>query len=272
MRAKKNLGQNFLVDERAISKIVAAVAARVGETIIEIGPGHGALTARLLEQECRLVAVEFDREIVPLLREEFKARANFMLIEGDALATDFCALIQPATHARVVANLPYYISTAILQHLIKQRACVSEMILMLQREVAERIAAPPGSSERGYLSVLIEAYCETEILFDVAPSAFRPAPKVWSTVVRLHIRPRAAIERIDEILLWEIVSAGFAQRRKTIFNNMRHAPRNLLMRIEERGGVSVVLEAARIDPQRRAETLTLEEWARLTHALERTYV
>ncbi|MFN2454576.1 MAG: 16S rRNA (adenine(1518)-N(6)/adenine(1519)-N(6))-dimethyltransferase RsmA [Pyrinomonadaceae bacterium] len=267
MRAKKSLGQHFLVDERAIEQIVAAVATRAGETIIEIGPGRGALTARLLQQDCRFIAVEFDRELVPKLREEFKTHANFTLIEGDALETDFCAMIEPATQARVVANLPYYISTAILQRLIEQRRCFSEFILMLQREVVERIIAPPGSSERGYLTVFVEAYCETEALFDVAPEAFDPAPKIWSTVARLRVRPHAAIESIDEILLWEIVSAGFAQRRKTIFNNLRHASLSLLARIDEKGGAHRVLESAGIEPQRRAETLTVEEWANIARTV-----
>jgi 16S rRNA (adenine1518-N6/adenine1519-N6)-dimethyltransferase len=122
-----------------------------GETIVEIGAGRGALTKHLVEGDCRLVAVEFDRELIESLREEMSARANFTLIESDALTLDFCAAIEPARKARVVANLPYNISTAILQRLIEQRRCITEMILMLQREVVERIMAPPGSSERGYL-------------------------------------------------------------------------------------------------------------------------
>ena len=123
--------------------------------------------------------------------------------------------------ARVVANLPYNIATAILQRLIEQQSCISEMVLMLQREVVDRITAEAGSSERGYLSVLVEAYCESEKLFDVPPRAFRPAPRVWSTVVNLRVRSRIAAEVKNEELLWQIVSAGFAQRRKTILNNLR---------------------------------------------------
>src|SRR5436305_15288878 len=122
---------------------------------------------------------------------------------------DLCAVIAPATQARIVANLPYYISTAILQRLIEQRSCITEMILMLQREVVERITAPPSSSERGFLSVLVEAYCEAEKLFDVAPSSFHPAPKVWSSVVRLRFRERIGLSVKDEKLFWQIVSASF---------------------------------------------------------------
>ena len=267
-RAKKSLGQNFLSDERVIARIVDAFAPRADETVIEIGPGRGALTSYLVERAGRVIAVEFDRELVPLLEEKFGARQNFSLLHGDALAVDFCSVISPETRARVVANLPYYISTAILQKLIEERACLAEMVLMLQREVVERITAPPSTSERGYLSVLVEAYCESDILFDVAPGSFRPQPKVWSTVIRLRTRDELQVHVDDEALLWRIVSAGFAQRRKTILNNLRHAPEDLRAKIERAGGASSVLETASIDESRRAETLTLEEWARLARAIE----
>src|SRR2546423_7535408 len=148
-RAKKRLGQNFLVDETFARRIVGALAPRAGETVLEIGPGRGALTLMLVESGARVVAVEFDRELAPVLRERFAARANFTLIEADALEVDFCSAVEPAARARVVANLPYNISTAILQRLIAERRCVSEMVLMLQSEEVERITEPPGSTERG---------------------------------------------------------------------------------------------------------------------------
>jgi 16S rRNA (adenine1518-N6/adenine1519-N6)-dimethyltransferase len=267
-RAKKSLGQNFLSDERVVARIVDAFAPQAGETVVEIGPGRGALTARLIERAGRVVAVEFDRELLPVLEEKLGARQNFSLVQADALTVDFCALIQPDTSARVVANLPYYISTAILQKLIEERGCLTEMVLMLQREVVERITAPPATSERGFLSVLVEAYCEPEALFDVAPGSFRPQPKVWSTVVRLRLREKMRAEVGDEKLLWRIVSAGFAQRRKTILNNLRHAPAELRSAIERAGGESKALAAASVEESRRAETLTLEEWARLARAIE----
>jgi 16S rRNA (adenine1518-N6/adenine1519-N6)-dimethyltransferase len=266
--AKRRFGQNFLADKRVIERIVGEVGPREDETIIEIGPGRGALTSLLVEGAGRLIAVEFDRDLIPLLEEKFGARANFILNEADALNVDLCAMIAPATRARVVANLPYYISTAILQRLIEQRACLTEMILMLQREVVERITAPPATSERGFLSVLVEAYCEAETLFDVAPTAFRPVPKVWSTVVRLRVRPQTMVNVTDEKLLWRIVSAGFAQRRKTIFNNLRNASGELHALIEKAGGAEGALESAGIEAKRRAETLTLGEWSNLARALE----
>lgn len=268
MRAKKSLGQNFLVDENVAARIVSALDPRADETVIEIGAGRGALTARLVSRVGRLVAVEFDRELVPILQDRFGLHENFTLIHDDALEVDFCSAITPAQSARVVANLPYNVSTAILQRLIAQRTCVTEMILMLQREVVERITAPPGSHERGYLSVFVEAYCEAEPLFDVAPTAFRPIPKVWSTVARLRVREHFATEVNDEALLWQVVSAGFAQRRKTLHNNLRAAPEDLRARIEEHGSATATLEAAGIKPRRRAETLSLEEWACLARVLE----
>ena len=266
--AKKSLGQNFLVDENVAARIVREFAPRADETVIEIGAGRGALTGRLAGQVGRLVAIEFDRELVPLLQEKFGGRENFTLVEDDALSVDYCALAAPAREARVVANLPYNISTAILQRLFVQRECLTEMVLMLQREVVERITAAPGTGERGYLSVLTEAYCEAHPMFDVAPEAFRPTPKVWSTVVRLRVRESVVAEVSDEALLWRVVMVGFAQRRKTIFNNLRHAPTVLQSQIEAAGGANVLLEKAEVEPQRRAETLTLAEWVTLARTLE----
>lgn len=264
---KRRFGQNFLVDGTVVDQIISAVSPRRDETIIEIGSGRGALTSRLLERTGRLVAIEFDRDLVPFLREKFLGASNLVLIEADALAIDLCAAIEPARRARVVANLPYNIATAVLQRLIEHRHCLSEMTLMLQREVVDRVTAEAGSTERGYLSVLVEAYCEAEQLFDVAPQSFRPVPTVWSTVVSLRVRPKIAVEVRDETLLWQVVSAGFAQRRKTILNNLRDAPTNIQELLKKRGGATIVLCEAALPPLRRAETFTLEEWASLVNAM-----
>ncbi len=267
-RSKKRFGQNFLVDNSVVDRIIRAVHPLPDETIVEIGPGRGALTKRLVEQAARVIAIEFDRDLISGLRAQFSGHPTLRLVEADALTTDFCALVEPVLPLRVVANLPYNIATAILQRLIEQRSCVTEMVLMLQREVVERITAPAGSSERGFLSVLVEAYCETEKLFDVAPTAFRPVPKVWSSVIRLSVRPRLAADVKNERLLWQVVSVGFAQRRKTILNNLRNAPDPLQEIVKSHGGASIVLCQAEVDLQRRAETLTLEEWARIARVLE----
>jgi 16S rRNA (adenine1518-N6/adenine1519-N6)-dimethyltransferase len=264
----KRFGQHFLKDKRTIERIIDALAPQRDEAIIEIGPGTGALTAQLIERAGRVIAVEFDNKLAPLLTQQFSASQNFKLVMADALATDFCHEILPAHTARLVANLPYNISTAILQRLIEQRTCLTEMVVMLQREVVERIMAPAGSSERGFLSVLIEAYCETEKLFDVAPGAFRPPPKVWSSVIRVRFRPRITTDLTDENLLWKTVSAGFAQKRKTILNNLRQASGSLADVLKRNGGASIVLCKAGIELRRRAETLSIEEWGRIVRAME----
>jgi len=264
----KRLGQHFLRDPRPIKRIIEAFAPRRDEIVLEIGPGTGALTAELVERAARVVAIEFDNKLAALLLERFGARDNFRLVQGDALNTDFCAEIHPATSARLVANLPYNISTAILQRLIAQRSCLTEMVVMLQREVVERILAPAGSSARGFLSVLVEAYCETEKLFDVAPGSFRPPPQVWSSVLRLTFRTNAPVELKDKELMWQLVSAGFAQKRKTILNNLRHSSGKLQEVIRQNGGASIVLCKAGVDVQRRAETLTVDDWVRIVLAMK----
>lgn len=263
----KRLGQHFLRDPRTIDRIIEAFAPEPHETVLEIGPGTGALTAALVACGSRVVAIEFDNKLAPFLLERFGSEDRFKLVQADALTTDYCAEILPARSARLVANLPYNISTAILQRLIEQRSCLVEMVLMLQREVVERILAPSGSSERGFLSVLVEAYCTTEKLFDVAPGSFRPPPKVWSSVIRLMPKPNLEAE-VKEELLWQVVSAGFAQKRKTILNNLRHASGRLHEVVSENGGASIVLCKAGVELQRRAETLTVDEWVRITRAME----
>jgi len=264
----KRLGQHFLRDQRTIHRIIDALAPKSDETIVEIGPGTGALTSLLVERAGRVVAVEFDNKLAPLLTERFGSFTNFKLVMADALTVDYCAEILPARSARLVANLPYNISTAILQRLISQRACFEDLVVMLQREVVERVLARPGTSDRGFISVLVEAYCETEKLFGVAPGAFRPPPKVWSSVMRLSFRPRIDTEVADESLLWEVVSAGFAQKRKTILNNLRHASGRLREVLQRNGGASIVLCKANVELQRRAETLTVDEWGSIVRAME----
>ena len=264
--AKKSLGQNFLVDDSAIDRIVAALDLLKDDTVIEIGPGRGALTRHLIEQAGRVIAIELDRELVPMLREQFRDSENFSITEADALEVNFRSLrsappdesSDPSdTRSKLVANLPYYISTAILQHLIEQLDAFSLMVLMFQKEVVDRITAKPGDSERGYLTVMVEAYLEAEKLFDAPPTAFRPQPKVQSSVVKLVPRKSVAGEvRLSpgaEESLRTLVSAAFAQKRKTILNNLKHGYPNS----------AVFLKAADIDPTRRAESLTIAEWFRL---------
>ena len=252
--AKKSFGQNFLIGQNFIDKIINAANPGPADTIVEIGPGCGALTERLLNQVGEVVAVELDRDLASLLREKFAGCSNFRLIEADAVNLDFATVLHTEqAPAKLVANLPYNVSTAILRSLADQKHLFSEMVLMFQREVAERITAKPGTSERGFLTVIVEANFEVERLFDVPPTAFRPIPKVWSSVVRL--KPKF-VEIADENLFVGLISVGFAQRRKTILNNLKN----------QFPEAQRMLERSKIDPMRRAETLTLDEWLELASA------
>jgi 16S rRNA (adenine1518-N6/adenine1519-N6)-dimethyltransferase len=264
MHAKKSLGQNFLVGTHYPQRIVTSVAPQPDETILEIGPGHGALTELLVATNANVIAIELDRALISELNAQFADAPNFRLVEADALEVNFCELIQPASSARVVANLPYYISTAILQRLLEHRACLTEMTVMLQREVVERIVAQPGGKEYGYLAALVQFFCEAKKLFDVPPGAFRPVPKVTSSVVRLRVRATPAAVVADEVFFVELLKVLFAQRRKTIWNNLRAAKGRLH---KDDLQLRAALEAAPIDPQRRAETLSLEETAKLAEQL-----
>jgi 16S rRNA (adenine1518-N6/adenine1519-N6)-dimethyltransferase len=252
--AKKSFGQNFLVDQTYIAKIISALNPQKDETVIEIGAGRGALTENLIESGANVVAIELERDMIAVLRERFGRAENFRLIEADALKVNFAEIINPEFKiqnpkpVKLVANLPYYISTAILQSLIEQRNVFSEMVLMFQREVVERITANTGNSERGFLTVLVEAYLQAERLFNVPPNAFLPAPKVWSSIARLKPKENVVIE--DEDLFRKIISAGFRQKRKTILNNLKSEFEN----------IEKVLSGCGIDKQQRAETLTLEDW------------
>ncbi len=260
--AKKSFGQNFLVDQNYIEKIISALNPNKDETVVEIGAGRGALTTKLLQSGADVIAVELDNDLIPLLKNEFGNFENFHLLENDALKVDYSKLnIQNSKlKTKLVANLPYYISTAILQHLIEHRANFERLVLMLQREVVERITAEAGNRERGFLTVLIEAYFETEKLFDVPPNAFRPAPKVWSAVIKLT--PREIDFADNEILFRRLVSTGFRQKRKTIFNNLKNEGEILYNK-----DLAGILNKAEIELNRRAETLTLEEWIKLTEKI-----
>ena len=244
--AKKSLGQNFLVDHGYIRKIIASADPQPSDTIIEIGPGRGAITDELVDSGANVIAIELDRELAPELAERFSDNPNFAIVEADATQIDYPELVG-GKRAKVVANLPYYVSTSILQHLATQREHFDSLVLMFQKEVVERITASPGNSERGYLTVLSEIAFSVERLFDVPPSAFRPVPKVISTVTRLTPKPK---RDIDENRFRELVGIAFSQKRKTILNNLKsHYP-----------DAREKLERSGIDVSRRAESLALEEW------------
>ena len=269
--AKKSFGQNFLVDPNYIAKIISALDPQKNETIIEIGAGRGALTKHLIDSGAKIIAIELDRDLIPVLEDEFGHNENFEIIENDALQIDFSrfSLSESGSKPKLVANLPYYISTAILQRLIEYRETFAEMILMFQREVVQRITAEPGNKERGFLTVFVEAFINAEKLFDVPPNAFRPAPKVESSVVRLTAKNKGSGETINADFFREIISCGFRQKRKTLLNNLKNAPEIVYKNSEKKDYLAEILKETKIDPNRRAEDLTLDEWLRLTEALDK---
>ncbi|MEO6590459.1 MAG: 16S rRNA (adenine(1518)-N(6)/adenine(1519)-N(6))-dimethyltransferase RsmA [Pyrinomonadaceae bacterium] len=261
--AKKSFGQNFLVDRSCVSKIISALNPLEKENIIEIGPGRGALTEKILESGANLTALELDRDLIPFLQNQFYGCKNLNLIEADALKVDYSSFKNqnPDEKLKLVANLPYYISTAILQHLTNYQSEFEFLIVMLQREVVERITATPGSKERGFLTVLIEASFETQKLFDVSPDAFYPVPKVWSAVIRLIPKKINSADFNSRILFREVISAGFAQKRKTIFNNLKNY-------LKDKIETDKVLLHSEIETNRRAETLSVEEWRRIVEKIK----
>ena len=248
--AKRSLGQNFLVDHNYIRKIIAAADPHPADTIIEIGPGRGAITEGLVDSGANVIAIELDRELAPQLAARFKDRPNFRVIEADATLIDFSTF----PRSKVVANLPYYISTAILQHLAANREYFVSLVLMFQKEVVGRISAPPGNSERGYLTVLTELAFSVEPLFDVPPNAFRPIPNVTSTVACLTPKPK---NDLDENEFRDLISSAFSQKRKTILNNLKSRYPDAREKLERSG----------IDALRRAESLTLDEWIALLRVI-----
>ncbi len=221
MQPRKRFGQHFLHDPSVIRRIVDAIAPADGERLVEVGPGRGALTWPLLERAKRLDVVEIDRDLAQLLRADPRAGAGLGIHVQDVMDLDFNALRGAGPKLRVIGNLPYNISTPLLFHLLQQREAIADMHFMLQREVVERMAAAHGTREYGRLTIMIAAYAEVWRLFDVGPGAFRPPPKVWSSIVRLRpaATPRFPIGGDRELRI--VVSAAFSQRRKTLRNGLK---------------------------------------------------
>jgi 16S rRNA (adenine1518-N6/adenine1519-N6)-dimethyltransferase len=248
IRARKRFGQHFLHDAQVLQRIVAAVNPLPGEHLVEIGPGPGALTGHLLSRVISLDAVEIDRDLAAALRALWPDQLT--LHEGDALQFDFCALA--ATRGgplRLVGNLPYNISTPLLFHFLEHRRCITDLTVMLQKEVIARMVAAPGSGEYGRLTVMLAPWFDIEHLFDVGPGAFQPPPRVWSAVARLKVLPRPRFTVPPGFAA--LVARAFSQRRKTVRNSLR----GLL--------ASDVFAATGLDPGARPETLAPEQFARL---------
>ncbi|HEX7065169.1 MAG TPA: 16S rRNA (adenine(1518)-N(6)/adenine(1519)-N(6))-dimethyltransferase RsmA [Bacillales bacterium] len=264
---KKSLGQNFLIDANVLRNLVELLELSENAGVIEIGPGIGALTESLAEKARKVVAVEIDGRLVPVLREAFADCRHVKIIHADVLELDLQEVAEaefsPGQDLMVAANLPYYITTPILLKLLHSGLSLRSIIVMVQKEVADRIAAQPGHKAYGSLSIAVQYYAEAETVMQVPKSAFLPNPNVDSAVLRLRIRSNPVVHVNDEPFFFEVVRASFGQRRKTLFNNLTH---NLFPR-EQKEAVRSLLNSADIEPGRRAETLSIAEFARLSEAL-----
>lgn len=250
-RPRKRFGQNFLQDPGIIQRIIQSAAPGPGQAIVEIGPGLAALTLPLLRAAGSLDVVELDRDLLGPLQAKCAGEGELRIHSADALKFDFCALAPEGKKLRVMGNLPYNISTPLIFHLLEQSHCIQDMHFMLQKEVVERLAAQPGTSEYGRLGVMVQYHCRVEKLFTVPPGAFRPPPKVYSAVVRLtpYQAPPVQVKSVKTLSM--VVSQAFSQRRKTLRNTLKQWL------------TGAEIEALGIDPGRRPETLSLAEFARL---------
>lgn len=257
LRADKKLGQNFLIDENIVRNIVAAAELSDKDTVLEVGPGIGTLTQGLAESGAAVVAVELDKRLLPVLDTTLEGYDNVRIVNGDILQVDIMQTVG-VDEFKVCANLPYYITTPIIFALLEKRLPMERLVAMVQKEVAERMAAKPGGKDYGALSVAIQYYTEPEIAFIVPPSSFIPAPSVDSAVIVCKRREKPPVEVCDEALFFRVVKAAFSLRRKMLNNSLK----NMGIKGEQ---VAKWLELAGVDGKRRAETLSLEDFAALTN-------
>lgn len=254
-KARKRFGQNFLIDHSIIDNIVASVRPKAGQTLVEIGPGKGAITEGLMRSGARLHVVELDRDLHPILQAKFGDNPLFTLHAFDALKFDFGQLVEGEEPLRVVGNLPYNISTPLIFHLLSFHPRIADMHFMLQREVVQRLAAEPGNKSYGRLSVMAQYFCRVQSLFDVPPGSFDPPPKVQSAIVRLIPHAKLPFVAKDYKLFDRLVVAAFSQRRKTLRNTLRDW-------VNE-----TQFEALGVDPSARAETLCVEQFVAMANLL-----
>lgn len=256
----KKLGQNFLIDEQIVNGIVQAANINDGEEILEIGPGIGTLTQGLAEAGAAVTAVEIDRHLLDVLEKTLSGYHNVRVVHGDILRLDIAREMKTEGY-KVVANLPYYITTPIIMGLLEQRLPLKLLVTMVQKEVAERMVACPGSKDYGALSVAVQYYTEPEIMFLVPPSSFIPPPAVDSAVIRCTVRSQPPVMLHNEKLFFRVVKAAFSQRRKTLANALKTMGRPA----EE---IKECLFKAGIDAMRRGETLSLAEFAAISNNLK----
>ncbi|WP_244834249.1 16S rRNA (adenine(1518)-N(6)/adenine(1519)-N(6))-dimethyltransferase RsmA [Clostridium sp. BJN0001] len=256
----KSLGQNFLTDDTVLDAIIEGANLTKDDTVIEIGPGVGTLTSRLLDAAKKVIAIELDSSLIPILNKELGDRDNFTLIHKDALKVNFNELIGDEESVKLVANLPYYVTTPIIINLLKQKYNFKSLTIMVQKEVAERINSAPNCKQYGSISVFVQYYCNTEIIKRVPPSCFIPRPKVDSIVIKLERLEEPKVNVRDEKLMFDIVRCGFNMRRKTLRNSLK----NIGLSKEN---LELAFEKSEIDPKRRAETLSIDEFAKIADVI-----
>ena len=258
IKMSKKLGQNFLIKRGIVDEIVHAAELMPGEPVLEVGPGIGTLTQGLAQSGADVTAIELDRRLLDVLDTTLASYDNVRIVHGDVLKLDVSTIMNHKPF-KVVANLPYYITTPIIMSLLESKLPIERLVVMVQKEVALRMVAKPGTKDYGALSVAVQYYTEPDIVLDVPPKSFLPAPAVTSSVIRCVLRDKPPVDVIDEKLFFRVVKAGFAQRRKTFSNTMKTTGLSK-DRIEE------LLSKANIDGQRRGETFTLQEFADVANA------
>ncbi|WHY67171.1 16S rRNA (adenine(1518)-N(6)/adenine(1519)-N(6))-dimethyltransferase RsmA [Neobacillus sp. SuZ13] len=265
---KKSLGQNFLIDTNILKKIVSFADLTEDSGAIEIGPGIGALTEQLARTSKKVVAFEIDQRLLPILKDTLSPYPNVNIIHNDVLEADVAEVITEEfaeiTDVMVVANLPYYVTTPIIMKLLEEHLPIRGIVCMLQKEVADRISAKPGTKDYGSLSIAVQYYTEAETVMIVPKTVFVPQPNVDSAVIRLTKREQPAVKVTDEAFFFQVTRASFAQRRKTLLNNLTSQLPDGKQKKEE---ILQALSASGIDPTRRGETLSLEEFGRLSEEL-----
>ena len=258
IKMSKKLGQNFLIKRGIVDEIVKAADLQEGEPVLEIGPGIGTLTQGLAQSGANVTAIELDTRLLEVLDTTLAQYSNVTIVHGDVLKLDVPSIMNNEPF-KVVANLPYYITTPLIMSLLESRLPIERLVVMVHKEVALRMVAKPGTKDYGALSVAVQYYTKPDIVLDVPPKSFLPAPAVTSSVIRCVLRDKPPVDVIDEKLFFRVVKAGFAQRRKTFANTMKTTGLSK-DRIEE------LLAKANIDGQRRGETFTLQEFADVANA------
>ena len=256
----KSLGQNFLVDQSVPRDIVDGADVGPEDLVIEIGPGVGTLTAQLLKIAKRVVAIELDDTLIPILTEELGEYPNFSLIHNDALKVNFDEVIGDEQSVKLVANLPYYVTTPIIVKLLKEKHKFKSLTIMIQKEVAERMNAEPGNKDYGALTLLVQYYCNTKIVRKVPPACFIPRPKVDSIVIRLDKLDEPKVKVDNEKLFFDIIRSSFNMRRKTLWNGIKSIG-------PAKEKLEAAFEKAGVDPKRRGETLSIQEFATLSNCI-----